>query len=78
MRTEGHQRSIVDVAGSEKSGHSRIVLREAFIDEVLPLMRNTRGRELPGTYSPHLIADLFFEQAQQWERLTRDYVNFGH
>jgi hypothetical protein len=76
MRTEGHQRSVVDATESEKSGHSsRIVSREAFIDEVLPLMRNTRGRELPGTYSPHLIADLFFEQAQQWERLTRDYVS---
>lgn len=76
MRSEGHQRSIVDATESEKSGHnSRIVLREAFIDEVLPLMRNTWGRELPVTYSPHLIADLFFEQAQQWERLTRDYVS---
>ena len=37
-------------------------------------MRHTRGRELPGTYSPHLIADLFFEQAQKWEDLTRDYI----
>ncbi|EXJ87644.1 hypothetical protein A1O1_04568 [Capronia coronata CBS 617.96] len=76
MRKEGHQRSVVDSTNSETAeGDGRLISREAFIDEVLPLMRNTRGRELPGTYSPHLIADLFFEQAQRWEGLTRGYIS---
>ncbi|KAK5202298.1 hypothetical protein LTR96_011675 [Exophiala xenobiotica] len=76
MRTKGHQRTIVDSKTFKKSEHdSRSTSREAFIDEVLPLMKDTRGRELPGTYSPLLIADLFFEQAQQWESLTLDCVS---
>lgn len=76
MRREGHRRTIVASAQpGESDQHRRLVSRESFIEEVLPLMRNTRGRELPGTYSPHLIADLFFEQADRWEPLTRSFID---
>ncbi|KAK4945475.1 hypothetical protein LTR10_015371 [Elasticomyces elasticus] len=76
MRNVGHERSIMDSTKIERAQHhSRAISRETFIDEVLPLMRHTRGRELPETYSPHLIGVLFFEQAQQWEGLTRNYIS---
>jgi hypothetical protein len=45
MRNAAHERSIVDSTKIERSPHdSRAISREAFIDEVLPLMRNTQGR----------------------------------
>lgn len=77
MRNAGHERSIVDSPKIERGPRdSRAISREALIDEVLPLMMNTHGMELPGTYSPHLIAVLFYEQAQPWEGLTRSYISF--
>lgn len=54
----------ISMKSTEFDYNSRSVSRETFIYEALPLMRNTRGRELPGTYNRHLIVDLFFEQSQ--------------
>ena len=37
-------------------------------------MRRSRGRELPGTFNPLIVGDLFFAQSRPWEALTREYV----
>jgi hypothetical protein len=48
--------------------------REEFIDHIQHLMRRTKGRELPGTFNPMIVADLFREQASPWEALTRGHI----
>lgn len=48
--------------------------RAKFLDRIEDLMKRTRGRELPGTFNPMIISDLFFEQSQQWEALARSQV----
>ena len=37
-------------------------------------MRRSKGRELPGTFNPMIVADLFREQSSPWEALTRSHI----
>lgn len=67
MRQKGHAKRIVDhVTKKMRTTDPRLIAREEFIDQVLVLMKRSRGRELPGTYNPHIVADLFYEQSKLW------------
>ncbi len=37
-------------------------------------MRRTRGCELPGTFTPAIVADLFLEQSRPWEAIAHHHV----
>ncbi len=68
MRQRGHARHIVDhLTKKMRATDPRFITREEFIDQVLVLMKRSRGRELPGTYNPHIVADLFYEQSKLWQ-----------
>jgi hypothetical protein len=71
----GHRREIVN------SSHDTVIdrgvtatTREEFIDYIQHLMRRSKGRELPGTFNPMIVADLFREQSSPWEALTRSHI----
>lgn len=75
MREKGHSKHIVDkVSPNERKAHPRRIRREDFVDVVLDLMKRSRGRELPGTYNPQLISDLFFEQSLPWQKYTQLFM----
>ena len=68
MRQRGHAKHIVEhLSKKMRAADPRLITREEFIDEVLVLMKRSRGRELPGTYNPHIVADLFYEQSKPWQ-----------
>ncbi|KAL2758434.1 hypothetical protein ACRALDRAFT_1080266 [Sodiomyces alcalophilus JCM 7366] len=75
MRKHGHSRFIQDddltigVAGHRRQ---ETISRSAYLEEVKTLMDKSRGRELPGTFNPHIIGELFREQSRPWEDLTTD------
>ena len=46
----------------------------AYISSVSGKMKRNRGRELPGTFNPLLISDLFFNQAEPWQQLAQEHV----
>lgn len=48
--------------------------RDEFITHIQNLMFRTRGRELPGTFSPMIVEDLFREQCQPWEQILASHV----
>lgn len=48
--------------------------RTDFISYIQDLMLRTRGRELPGTFSPMIVADLFKEQCRPWKPILHDHV----
>lgn len=50
------------------------VMRDNFIRQIEHLMRRTRGLELPGTFNPMIVADLFREQCSPWESIARGHV----
>ncbi|KAK3338931.1 P-loop containing nucleoside triphosphate hydrolase protein [Neurospora tetraspora] len=61
--------------------HSRVVgdkmvliSEEKFIKHIENLLRRTKGRELPGTFNPMIVSDLFLEQARPWGDLARQHV----
>lgn len=48
--------------------------KSQFIEHIQDLIRRTRGRELPTTFSPMIIVDLFREQAQPWEAIVKKQI----
>lgn len=46
------------------------ILRSSFVNEVIERMRRSRGRELPGTFNPLIVGDLFYLQSRPWESIT--------
>lgn len=81
IREKGHSRLIVE--GPAPSGDDgRFVLRSEYIEEVKLLMRESRGRELPGTYNPMIVAELFSKQCRPWQSLVHDLseriLNFAY
>lgn len=73
---KGHRREVTDLTGSK--GVSRgvtSVTRNEFLVHIERLMKRTRGRELPGTFSPMIVSDLFFEQSTPWEEIARKHID---
>lgn len=70
LRVEGHYQEIEDGSGQHKSKSSLKISRSDYIKHVQELMRNSRGRELPGTFNPLIVGDLFYEQSKPWKQLV--------
>ncbi|PBP22809.1 hypothetical protein BUE80_DR006361 [Diplocarpon rosae] len=69
MRMDGHARIIREHPAPDMDDE-RSVFRSDYIEEVKALMKETRGRELPGTYNPLIVADLFSKQCKPWKELV--------
>lgn len=80
MRLRGHRRQFVDEQQAvdqdnlERGIQPEVVLRSHFLGEISETLKQTRGRELPGMYNPLIVGDLFFEQAEPWERLAKRHL----
>lgn len=81
MRVRGHFRHIVDDSmepvsenGFENSYHIAISRSNFIEEEIQPLLKRSRGRELPGMFNPLIVGDLFHEQAKPWEELARNHL----
>lgn len=73
---QGHSREITDSDDPTPVPEGVIpITRDEFINHIHDLMRRTRGRELPGTFNPMIVADLFLEQSTQWETITRSHID---
>ncbi|KAI4233703.1 MAG: hypothetical protein LQ349_004242 [Xanthoria aureola] len=75
MRRNGQQQKILD-DGTEwdVDTHAGKTIRHSdYVDHVRELMRRTRGRELPGTFNPLIIGDLFYEQSKPWKDMSDQY-----
>ncbi|KAL3476025.1 dynamin family protein [Aspergillus californicus] len=51
-----------------------LVSREEYTSHIENVLKRTRGRELPGTFNPMIVRDLFLEQSSPWERLTTNHI----
>lgn len=81
MRARGHFRHIVDDTVesvfenvSENSCHIAVSRSDFVKEEIRPLLKRSRGRELPGMFNPLIVGDLFHEQAKPWEGLARKHL----
>lgn len=71
----GHYREII-MAGDKRSVHKGqiVVSKDEYTTYVGQLLKKNRGRELPGTFNPMIVRDLFLEQCGPWEELTYIHV----
>lgn len=75
MRMKGQARVIVDGPRRGNDDHSSpSIARSTYITEVKELMKESRGRELPGTYNPLIVAELFNRQCKPWQGLVRSLL----
>ncbi|KAK7214780.1 hypothetical protein V2G26_002783 [Clonostachys chloroleuca] len=76
MRLRGHSTTIVeDEQSTTKSPFlPRKVRRLEFIQEVNTLLRGNRGRELPGTFNPLVVGEMFSAQCEPWAGHARRHV----
>jgi len=70
MQAKGQMRTIVEALPNQGPLGDGEVLRSQYIEEVKDLVRKSRGCELPGTFNPLIIGELFSEQCQPWEGIA--------
>lgn len=73
MRDYGEFEKIVE--NKADITEARQVCREDFVQEVRRRTRRSRGLELPGTFNPLIIGDLFFIQSRPWEKIVGRYID---
>ncbi|KAE8320142.1 P-loop containing nucleoside triphosphate hydrolase protein [Aspergillus transmontanensis] len=77
INENGHYRDILNggqPGTSQSSAEQLFVSREEYLQHIERLLRRTRGRELPGTFNPMIVNDLFKEQSQPWQRIANSHV----
>lgn len=71
MRKKGHTYTIIDEGSSKLPYH---ISRSDYVKKVSKLLERSRGRELPGTFDPLIIGQLFHEQHKPWAKLVDQYL----
>lgn len=80
MHKEGHTYNIVpnlskipNSASSKSPGQTQITEAD-FLQEIRVLLDHSKGRELPGTFTPLLVGDLFLRQSRNWETIAVEFA----
>jgi len=69
MWRDGQTRVIIEPSSKSQVTSGKIS-RQDYVNEVIDLMRRSRGCELPGTFNPLIIGELFTEQCQPWKGIA--------
>lgn len=79
MCLHGHAREIVeDDQKPTRHLSGTYIMRSLYLLEVQELMIECRGRELPGTFNPLVVGDLFSRQCKPWESITQNLAERVH
>ncbi|KAJ5882273.1 uncharacterized protein N7529_000945 [Penicillium soppii] len=71
----GHLRHVHEIEDHRSVSKRQILLtRKEYVQHIETLLKKTRGRELPGTFNPLIVKDLFQEQCGPWEDLTHNHI----
>lgn len=71
----GHCREFTDSMDTSHISKDVIsITRDEFLDHIQHLMKRTKGRELPGTFNPMIVSDLFLEQSAPWDTIVRTHI----
>ncbi|GKZ78537.1 hypothetical protein AnigIFM56816_002211 [Aspergillus niger] len=75
LNRKGNYRKIVENESQDDSYNEQLLItRSEFINHIQELMKQTRGRELPGTFNPMIIGELFKEQCSPWKDITYRHI----
>ena len=71
----GHYHEIIMSGDGRSASKGQVVIsRDEYTTYVEQLLKKNRGRELPGTFNPMIVRDLFLEQCGPWEEFTYTHV----
>jgi hypothetical protein len=71
----GHSRHVLENEDQRSvSKHQIPITRDEYVQHIEVLLKKTRGRELPGTFNPMIVKDLFQEQCGPWEDITQSHI----
>ncbi|KAI1468997.1 dynamin family protein [Daldinia caldariorum] len=73
LTIRGHKREIVTGTSQDRHG-LELITKDKFLTHIQTVMERTRGRELPGIFSPMVVSDLFHQQSSLWEKIAQDHV----
>ncbi|KAI1654941.1 dynamin family protein [Daldinia decipiens] len=73
LTRRGHKREISNNTTSSPEGPEYIT-KDKLLSHIQTVMQRTRGRELPGIFSPMVVADLFHQQSSPWEQIAQNHV----
>ncbi len=62
-----------DVSPQKPASTPKKISRSDLLGRVRELVRRSRGCELPGTFNPLIVGDLFYQQSKPWTRLIKRY-----
>jgi len=74
LATNGHFREITDATDAPLASGAIPITRQDLLKHIDDLIRKTRGRELPGTFNPLIVSDLFMEQSRPWGAIVRAHI----
>lgn len=80
MHKEGHTYNIIlgppgaPVSAFSKSPVQTNITETGFLQEIRVLLDHSKGRELPGTFTPLLVGDLFLRQSRNWETIAMGFA----
>lgn len=78
MCDNGHALEIVEDDQVPTRRLPKYIMRSSYLELVKKLMEECRGRELPGTYNPLVVGDLFSRQCKPWEQITQNLAELVH
>ncbi|PNP40676.1 hypothetical protein TGAMA5MH_07383 [Trichoderma gamsii] len=75
MASDGQYYKITDAPKKDQvPGKAVEMTRDDFVKKVVNMMSYRRGRELPNSFSPAIVTDLFREQSAPWKSIVRSHV----
>ncbi|KAG6039286.1 hypothetical protein E4U41_003016 [Claviceps citrina] len=79
MHEAGCSKQLVDGGDDDEEAGASLgenqVLRSTFVKETALRIGRNRGRELPGTFNPSIVGELFSEQCQPWGAISEALAN---
>ena len=75
MAEYGHKRIITEKSSSPQISGQVVMTRSEALKWVQKLLTYSRGRELPGSFNPLLVGDLFRDQSSPWEAIARVHID---
>lgn len=77
MTEDGHSLEVVE-DDLDPVRTTKYVYRNEYLQTVKTSMEECRARELPGTYNPMVVGDLFSRQCKPWQAITQKLVELIH
>lgn len=74
---EASETHLSDAYAAAKSMQQHMEFDDA-VEWVKNILLLTRGKELPGDFSPVLMSELFWEQSAHWEKLCLEHIDVVH